>query len=220
MKVIFMNVNYKKSLKNKENKILKNFMNKKKLLNLNNMSKEESKIFFENIDNRIDNLSENELKKLHLNYLIGSKNTVITKKNKEIFDEISCTEVANKELEWKNNLMKTTKKISNKLMKILNSPITKTIVFCSMAIALYYTNLYACVPCGAGEFSAKVDYAYYVVRMVSAIVCFIFMCIELSQSAIRGDMRNIWVILAKYISLIVAIVSFRKIFFIIDGIFN
>ena len=220
MKIIYMNVNYNKSLKNKKSKILKDFMNKEKLLELDNMSKEESEVFFKKIDDKIDSLSEKELKKLHLNYVLGSKNTIITKNNKKIFDEIACTEVVNSDLRWQNNFITTIKKISKKMMKILNSKITKTIIFSSITIALYYTNLYSCVTCSSGNFSAKVDYAYYVIRMVSAIVCFIFMCIELSQSAIKGDMRNVWVILAKYISLIVAVVSFKKIFFIIDNIFN
>ncbi|NLZ33317.1 MAG: hypothetical protein GX889_00055 [Clostridiales bacterium] len=91
--------------------------------------------------------------------------------------------------------------------------LTLTIMHYSLSgIALY---------CAAtGTMGSRIDTAFYYVRMICGVVCFIFMALEIIQNAVNGDFRAIWYVAAKYITIITIIVSYRYIFDFINGLFN
>lgn len=228
MQVIFMKVNTKKSIKKAEKKASK-ILNKEMLDKLNNMKDEELDNLFSIINKNIERTPNHKFTDMYFNYVIGSnKSGQIGKVHKDaIKKELACEAESNgliADKKWSNKLIDSSKKVAHKLAVIMNKPITKTLVLAGFSIALYYLHANQTVACSTGgnfgSIGDKIDKAYFTIRMTASVVCFIFMCVELSQNAVKGDMRVIWYIVVKYIALIIAIVSYRKIFFIIDGLFN
>lgn len=229
MKVIFMNCNIEKSNRKKREKVLKELFSIKATKKLEKMNTEEINKYFEQVNNDLDLKTKDEWQNMYLNYFLVSKkanNKLLDNK----FNEIACTLEAdsnaislseNKNLN--NNFIKTVKNVLNKLMVLFNKKGTKRIIFSAIAIALTlscYRLEYAVAPCFTGSGVSGIDTAFYYIRMISGVICFVCMTIEIVQNAVQGDVRVIWYVVAKYLAIMVAILSFRKIFNIIDGIFN
>lgn len=231
MKLIIMRCNVKKELKKQQKKELKNILSFKNIRKLEKMSREEQDMYFNNLDKDFENKTKSDFEKLYLNYFLMEKK-LNNKKALKYSNEIACT-LENEELlkknttfikdEYLNNkFIDTTKKIFNRLSKILGNKYVKKVLFASLSIALGYTChklQYSAVVCGTGA-GASIDNAFFYIRSISGVICFICMTIEIVQNAVQGDVRVIWYVVAKYLAIMVAILSFRKIFTIIDQIFN
>lgn len=224
MKIIYMHCNVNKSIKKERTKSFNKLFSLKTKAKLENMNEEELNEFFANLDNTIDMKNKKDFEDFYLNYFIANKKINRSKELSMISKEIACTTTMEnfENNDIQHNFANTIKKISDKLMKLMNSKLTKGIVGCAITIALTlscYALENAVMPCATGG-SVSVDNAYYYIRMISGVVAFIFMAIEIVQNAVNGDVRAIWYIVAKYVMVILAIVSFRKIFTIIDEFFN
>lgn len=198
---------------------------------LNNLREKQLDELFLQLEKNVDEMSSEELKNIYKHNFIGIKasKSIINKKNimekqgiKELAIDSANTLQINSNCQ--NRYIKLSKKISNKIAKVLNHPITKILIICGLGIAwfLMYRNFTtATVAClNRGNMKEKIDDAFYYVRMITAVVAFIWMCLELSNTAVKGDMRAIWYIVSKYVILIIAIVGYKSIFNLIDGFFN
>lgn len=199
-----------------------------KLIILNNSKDNELNNLFSIIDKNIDKMSTKQLCNLRLFFL---KHTDIrfncNKENEVALDTVLSKaddriKIANPTLQ--SNINKTSSKLMDRISKITNSKITKTIMMTAFTIVICF--IMNAIPCFAAESSKKktveeqVQQGYKIVRMLASVVCFVFMCVELSQVVVRGDTRAIWYIVTKYVLIIIAICSYRKIFQLIDGFFN
>lgn len=228
MKVIFMNCSYKRSGRKAQKKVLDNLFSLKAMKKLKNMNEEEQESFFKNLNNDLACKNKQEFERMYLNYFISSKKI---KKNSQILNEINqvASDVEeNKELSITDNkainknMADLIKNTSIKLGNFMGKKTTKFVLFGAIAIALTlscYRLEYSVAPCFADGISS-IDTAFYYIRMISGVICFVCMTIEIIQNAVQGDVRVIWYVVAKYLAIMVAILSFRKVFNIIDSIFN
>lgn len=224
MKITYMYCNNKN---NARKKFIRSFKK------LRNMNEKEVKDLFRKVNNEVDNMDDKSLRKIYFDCEKRINNVKYNKKFNKMAKEVAIT--LNKDVETINtdnilsedvneNMVSTMKKISLRLLKILNSKTTKFIVFATMALTLtimHYSLSGIAVYCAAtGAIGSRIDKVFYYVRMICGIVCFIFMSLEIIQNAVNGDFRAIWYIAAKHITIITIIVSYRYIFDFINGLFN
>lgn len=224
MKITYM---YCSNKNNARKKFIKSFKK------LKNMNEREVKDLFKKVNDEIDHMDDKSLKKIYFDCEKRINNVKYDKKFNKMVKEVAIT--LNKDVETINtdnilsedvneNIISTMKKISLRLLKILNSKTTKFIVFTTMALTLtimHYSLSGIALYCAAtGTMGSRIDTAFYYARMISGVVCFIFMALEIIQNAVNGDFRAIWYVAAKYITIITIIVSYKYIFDFINGLFN
>lgn len=223
MKVHFM---YCRKEPNINKKIQKSFKKIKK------MSEEETLTLTTNLNDYFDSISDSKLKyiysscllatnKVYLNKSFNKKSIEIQEKVKEYEEDIKYVDFFGDKLDSKINI--TFKKVANRIMKILNSSITKNIIFATFSIImgiLCYMSNTAAIFCSATGFDNGIDRAFFYIRIIAGIFCFIFMTLEIIQNAVSGDFRAIWYICAKYLAILTIILSYKTIYDIIDKLFN
>lgn len=229
--IIYFYSNMDKSIKKeKKKKMKKIYMNMKTdltdLLHLNNndfaKTLEYIRLYSKNINNDDINYLKNYLKNNLKDNYINIKQDNLSFLNPPIESEISI------DSERENEILNVILKISNRLEKIMKSKSFKvvitfaiTIFFAVLSMLLHYNNILA-VSCMTplSELPNKIDTAYSYIKALGGIVAFVFLCVELIQSGLKGDTRAMGMILAKYILFAVALLSFKSVWNLIDGFFN
>lgn len=230
MKLLNKKPEVKKEKKSRKNYV--KYLSPKNLIStLNNLKGKQLDNLFISLENNVNNLSTNELKTIYKNNFIAIKTgkAILNKKNmmeKQGIRELAVDTTNTLQLNdtCQNKYIELSNKIASKIATVMNHPVTKIVLIGGLGVAwfLMYKNFStATVMCMNRENMAKkIDDAFYYVRMITAVVAFIWMCLELSNTAVKGDMRAIWYIVSKYVILIIAIVGYRSIFNLIDGFFN
>lgn len=224
MKVHFM---YCRKQPNISKKIQKSFKKIKK------MSEEETVTLTKNLENYLDSISDSKLvniysscilatNKVNLNKSLNRKSKEIQEKVKNEEDNIQYVDFFGDKLDSKIN--GTFNKVVNRLMKIMNSKMTKVIIFGAftiiMGVLCYLSNTASIMCATTGGLESGIERAFFYIRVIAGIFCFIFMTLEIIQNAVSGDFRAIWYICAKYLAILTIILSYKTIYDIIDKIFN
>lgn len=222
-----VHVMYCRKQPNINKKIQKSFKKIKK------MSEEETLKLTNNIESYLDSISDSKLKNIYTSCVFATNkfylNKNLVKKSMEVQEKVKNEEGNVEYVDFFGNKLDskingTFKRLVDRIMKIMNSKITKTIIFgvfsIIMGVMCYLSNTIAITCATTGGFEAGLNKAFFYIRVIAGIFCFIFMTLEIIQNAVSGDFRAIWYICAKYLAILTIILSYKTIYDIIDGIFN
>lgn len=120
-----------------------------------------------------------------------------------------------------DKLKNLTAKHFNNLMKIFPNRNTMRLLRTAISLSLMMIGIPNFAFAGTtGNFTAKVHVLENGVKMICSLVLFMFLAVELIQQGVKKDSAVVWQILLKYIAIIIALLSYKTIFKMIDEFFR
>lgn len=197
-----------------------------KIKMLNNSSDEFIISTFEKIDKELDvdtSFYKNIYMKISLfemDFIRKYGKKIESKKIEFDFDEnfeIAITEEGYSNPMFLNKLKNLTSKHFNNLLKILPNKDVLRLLRTAISLSLMMVGIPQFA--FASSFTQKVRVLEDGIKLMCSVVLFMFMAVELIQQGVKKDSAVVWQILLKYIAIIIALLSYKTIFKMIDEFF-
>lgn len=117
-----------------------------------------------------------------------------------------------------NKLKNLTSKHFNNLMKLLPNKNVMRLLKTSITLSLLMVGMPSFS--FAGGFNTKLRAIETGTKMIGSVVIFMFLTVDLIQNGVKKDSAVIWQIMLKYIAILIALLSYKTIFRLIDEFFN
>lgn len=120
-----------------------------------------------------------------------------------------------------DKLKNLTAKHFNNLMKIFPNRNTMRLLRTAISLSLMMIGIPNFAFAGTtGNFTSKVRVLENGVKLICSLVLFMFLAVELIQQGVKKDSAVVWQILLKYIAIMIALLSYKTIFKMIDEFFQ
>ena len=211
----------------KTNKIEKSFVKKtfERINTLANASDDVIIQTFDNIEKDLD-IDMTTYKNIYLKISLIELDFIkkYGKKVKKVefnFDEefeIAVTEEGYTNPVFINKLKNLTSKHFNNLLKLLPNKNAMRILKTAITLSIMMVGMPSVS--FANGFITKVGVLFDGTKLIASVVMFMFMTVDLIQNGVKKDSAVVWQIMLKYIMLMVALLSYKTIFRLIDEFFN
>lgn len=144
-----------------------------------------------------------------------------TKKVQFNFDEefeLAITKEGYTNAIFVNKLKNLTSKHFNNLIKLLPDKNVLKLLKTAITLSLLMVGMPSFS--FASSFNTKLRAIENGTKMIGSVVIFMFLTVDLIQNGVKKDSAVIWQIMLKYIAILIALLSYKTIFRLIDEFFN